>query len=380
MDRMRVLWLIKGLGPGGAEQLLVNQARATTGDVEYRAAYLVPWKDHLVPRLEEAGVPVTALDAPREWDLRWAWRVRRLVTREGIDVVHAHSPYVAAVARVALRTLPRSARPAFVYTEHNEWPRHARATRLANRATIALDDHDVAVSSDVQASMPPSVRSHVEVLVHGIDVDGVAAAARERHAVRSELGVDTHEVVVGIVANFRPEKAYDDWLQAAALVPASLPVRFVSVGQGPLEEEMRQRARSMGLDGRVTLLGYRDDAVRVMAGFDLFTLASVHEGLPVALMDALALGIPVVATTAGGIPEAITDGVEGRLVPPRRPDLLAEAIAELVADPGRRRTLGRAAAVRAADFDVRRSTARLEAIYAAAAEARRRPVRASSRS
>jgi glycosyltransferase involved in cell wall biosynthesis len=369
---MRVLWLIKGLGPGGAEQLLVNQARAAAGDVSYHAAYLVPWKDHLVGDLEAAGVAVTCLEAPREVDLRWTIRLRALIERERIDVVHVHSPYVAAATRVLVRTLPRRRRPALVYTEHNEWPRHARLTRSANRATIGLDDHDLAVSDEVRASMPPSVASRVEVLLHGIDVERVRSASVHREDVRRELGVPDDVVVVGIVANFRPEKAYDDWLDAAALVPASLPVRFVSVGQGPLEEVMRDRVRTRGLDDRVTLLGYRDDAVRVMAGFDLFTLSSVHEGLPVSLMDALALGLPVVATTAGGIPRAVTDGVEGCLVPPRQPRRLAEAIGDLAADAERRAAMGKAAAVRAEAFDIERAAARLEEIYVAVARARRR--------
>jgi L-malate glycosyltransferase len=117
---LRVLWVIKGLGPGGAEQLLVNHAGVRDREAfEYEAAYLVPVKRHLVPQLEALGVPVHALDAPREWDPRWAWRLRTRLRNHPVDVVHGHSPYVAAVTRLIVRTLPRGARPALVYTEHN---------------------------------------------------------------------------------------------------------------------------------------------------------------------------------------------------------------------------------------------------------------------
>jgi glycosyltransferase involved in cell wall biosynthesis len=102
-----------------------------------------------------------------------------------------------------------------------------------------------------------------------------------------------------------------------------------------------------------------------MSAFDIFTLASRHEGLPVSLMDALALGIPVVATAVGGIPQAVTDGVEAVLVPAQRPDLLAGAYAELAADPIRRAAMASAAQQRAIRFDIRRATADLERRYAA---------------
>lgn len=377
----RVLLLVKGLGPGGAERLLVHQAATRDRDrFAYRAAYLVPWKDHLVPELEALGVPTTCLDGRREWDLRWAARLRALVVAERIEVVHVHSPYVAALTRLVLRTLPRRSRPALVSTEHNRWPRHAPATRLANRLTLGLDDATVAVSEDVRSTVEPARRrAHVEVLVHGVDPDAVRAAGADpavRAAVRDELGIDEGVVVVGTVANLRREKAYDVLLDAAAALrrarrPDDPPVRVVAVGQGPLLDEVRARAHALGLDDDVALLGYRADAVRVMAAFDVFTLASRHEGLPVALMDALVLGLPVVATAVGGIPEAVTDGTEAVLVPADDAPALADAWLALARDPDRRAALGAAAAARSSAFDIRRATRRLEAIYAEQARSRR---------
>jgi glycosyltransferase involved in cell wall biosynthesis len=362
--RLQVLWMIKGLNAGGAEMLLLNQARAAAHDrVVYEAGYLVPWKDALIPDLEAAGVPTVLFSCTREWDLRWAGQLRRHLRRHPIDVVHVHSPYVAAVVRLVVRTLPRAGRPAVVYTEHNEWDRHKRLTRTANRLTIGLDDADFAVSDQVRTSMTAPAADAVEVLVHGIDLATTAAHRSERDEVRAELGIAPDEVVVGIVANFRREKAYEDWIEAARLVPADVPVRFVSVGQGPLEDEMRALVDALGLAERVLLLGYRHDPLRVMSGFDIFSLASIHEGLPVSLMDALALGLPVAATRAGGIPQAITDGVEGLLVEPRRPDQLADAIERLARDSDLRRTMGKAAEARAADYDVTRALTRIEDRY-----------------
>ncbi len=368
----RVLWLIKGLGPGGAEQLLVNQARVRDRErFVTEAAYLVPWKEHLVPQLEAEGVEVTCLDGARSYDLRWAWRLRRRLRAKPVDVIHNHSPLVAAVTRLMVRTLPRPQRPALVYTEHNRWPRHNRVTRWANRLTFGLDDAQLAVSDDVRQTIAPASRDRVEVLVHGIDVDAVRAHRSERDAVRIELGATPDDIVVGIVANFRREKAYEVWLEAARLaLESGLPLRFVSVGQGPLEDEMRAQLAAMGTGDRIVLLGYRDDALRVMSAFDLFTLSSRHEGLPVALMDALALGLPVVSTDVGGITEAVTDGVEAALVPPDDPPALAQAIVAVAGDEDRRRHMAEAASARGDGFGMQGPTRHLEQIYEALAKQR----------
>lgn len=373
-DRVRVLWLIKGLGPGGAEQLLVNHAEVRDADrFDIRAAYLVPWKDHLVPRLEAAGVQAIPLDGAHEWDLRWAVRLRRHLADHPVDVIHVHSPYVAGVVRPLVRTLARRHRPAIVYTEHNRWPRHSRATRILNRVTLPLDDVDLAVSADVRSTMPPKLQARVEVLEHGVVVDEVHAMLRYRDEVRAELGIGPDEVVIGTVANFRREKAYEVLLEAARLTASSdVPLRFVAVGQGPLEDEMRELHAQLGLGDRVQLLGYREDAVRVMSAYDVFTLSSRHEGLPVSLMDALALGLGVVATRAGGLPDVITDGVEGRLVPIDDPRALADAYLEVGADAALRARLARAAHGRACEFDISTAARRLEEIYASAAAKRSR--------
>ncbi len=124
-----------------------------------------------------------------------------------------------------------------------------------------------------------------------------------------------------------------------------------------------------GLGDRFLLLGYRPDALRVMSGFDVFTLASTHEGLPVALMEAFALGLPVVATAVGGIPQAVTPGVEGLLVPSGDEEALAAALLELATDTDKRLAMGQAAAQRASAFSAARATRELESRYAAVGQA-----------
>ncbi len=357
--RRRVLWLIKGLGPGGAERLLVSFAEASdAADLDYACAYVRSDRGQLVPELRAAGVTVHSLAGAL-----WPWRLRRLVRAERFDVVHSHSPLMAAVARVMLRTAPRSWRPALVSTEHNVPEAYHPLTKLANDLTFGLDDVHLAVSQEAVRSAPQRHRGTVEVVVHGVGLAAVRQAA-DRAGVREELSIDPDCIVIGTIANYRVHKAWPDLLAAARLVIDEVPgVRFVGVGQGPLERDVRAAHDRRDLGERFILLGHRPDAVRVLSACDIFVLASVQEGLPVALMEALALGVPVVATSVGGVPEAITDGVEGRLVAPGIPALLAEALVSVAMNADMRCQMAVAAASRGEMFDIGRAVQRTESIY-----------------
>jgi len=367
---LRVLWLTKGLGPGGAERLLVEQAAAGGRGVVYEAAYLLPWKHHLVGDLEALGVRVHCLGVRTEADPRWLVRLARLIERGGFDVVHAHSPVSAALARVLVRL--RFRRVAFVATEHNRWPSHHLATRILNRATFRANDTALAVSEEVVASMPSRARARTRVVTHGIDLTRVRALAGDRDATRRELGVVPGDRLCITVANLRANKRYPDLLAAARIVRDRRPgVRFVAVGQGPLEAEVRTRRDELGLAEGFALLGYRSDAIRLIAAADLFVLASEHEGRPVAIMEAFALGVPVVATAVGGVGEMVADGSSGLLVAAREPEALAGAI-ERALDPALHARLAGGAAVAADRFAAAAPVAEIEAVYRAAVARRRR--------
>lgn len=358
--RTRILLIGRGLGPGGMERLLVAQAQYRDRDrFDYAVAYVTPEKNHLVGEIKELGVRVHPLGEGR---VPWPVQVIAHIRRERYDVVHTHSPLVAAIVRVAARTM--RGRPRIVYTEHNSWGAYSAPTRRANELTYRLDDAQIAVSRAAWESVPPRLRSRLTVIDHGIDVDAVRGQSRHRDRVRAELGIARDEVVVGIVANFRPEKNYEGLLRVAQRVTDTDPtVRFVSVGQGPLLEPIRQQAREMGLEDRFQLLGYRADATAYMGGFDVFALGSRWEGLPVAFMEARALGLPVVVTAVGGLVDHVNDGVDGLLVPAESDEALVAALTRVTADPVLRGSLAAASAASAAAFDARRAVAAIERFY-----------------
>jgi glycosyltransferase involved in cell wall biosynthesis len=171
--------------------------------------------------------------------------------------------------------------------------------------------------------------------------------------------------VVGNVANFKAAKDHPTLLAAAARVRERVPeVRFVLIGRGPLEPATRRLAAELGLVGTVVFTGFRTDAHRLLAALDVFALSSTYEGLPIALIEAMALGRPAVVTRVGGVPEVLGDGAQGLLVPPRDPAALADGLLRLLGDPGLRDRMGAAARARAADFDIRKAVRRMEQVYA----------------
>lgn len=359
----RILVLIKGLGRGGAEQLLASAVPYLDRTrFQFEVAYLLPWKDALVPELREAGLRVTCLEGAR--GVGWIGRLRTLVRERRIDLLHNHSPYTAIGSRIGLGRRVRR-----VYTEHNTWDRYHPLTRLGNMLTLHRVDHVFAVSDHVRDSiryptplrwmrMPP-----VESLYHGIDPAAVASWAGG-DGVRRELGLPEDAPVVGTVANLKAHKRVDDLLRATVLVRKEVPdARLVVVGAGPLEDDLRHLAGELHLDGSVVFTGFRDDAPRIASTFDVFAMASEHEGLSIALVEALALGRSVVVTDAGGLSEVVQDGVQGFVVPRRTPAALAQRIVRLLREPDLRARMGEAGRVRIADFHIGHAVRRMQEVY-----------------
>ncbi|HTU37557.1 MAG TPA: glycosyltransferase [Acidimicrobiales bacterium] len=367
--RRRVLLLIKCMGYGGAERLLLYMVRQRDrARFDYEVAYILDERDTLVPDLEKADVLVHSLGARGDFDLRWTARLRTLLERGDFDIVHAHLPYAATLGRLVARTLPPGRRPAFVYTEHCHWDKMAVAVKALNRATVGLDDRVLVVSEAAHRSMPAVVRNRSQVVVHGIELDAIRdAVARQREvrpAVRRELGLRDGELLALTVAGLRWQKGYDVLLQAASdAVGRETPVRFVAVGGGPQKSELAQLHASLRLGDRFLFLGERADVPELLAAADLFVLPSRFEGLPLALMEALSAGLPVVATAVGEIPALLHHGVDALLVPPESPQALAAAVETLAADPVRRERLGTAGSELATRFDVARCTREVEAVY-----------------
>jgi len=364
---LRVLWLVKGLGRGGTEQLLCSSIRHLDRQrFEVEVAYVLPWKSALVATLEAEGVPVHCLGGTGLGALRWPLRLRSLVRRRRFDLVHTHSPAPAVMARGVLRP----SKPLLLHTEHNMWPRARFTTRWTNAVTLWRNAHVLAVSQAVADTIrrprvvPKSVWPTVEVAYQGIEGDRVRSARTGRTSARRLLGLGEEELVVGTVGNLTAKKDQRSLLDALARLAAEHPhLRGVIIGLGPLEEELKAHAQELGLGDKVLFCGLRDDVPDVLPALDVFVLSSLFEGLPIALIEAMATGLACVATSVGGVPELVTDASSAVLVPPRSVDAMVDAIGALLADPGRRQRMGDAAATVGKTLDIAAAVKDLEATY-----------------
>lgn len=275
-------------------------------------------------------------------------------------LIHIHGFKAALIGLPAARL----ARVPALVTVHN-YPAHRAASALPalSRVPGALQAHYIAVSRSLADELgargiPPD---RISVIHNGIDPAFFARAAGERLPPGGEAG----EVLVGTAARFAPQKGLPLFVQAAAILAPLFPrMRFAIAGDGPGRPALEQLSRGLGLRGRLSFHGHCTDLHRRLARWDIFVLPSLTEGFPLVLLEAAAAGCAVVAARVGGVPEMISGGVHGLLVPPADAVALARAIASLARDPAQARRLARACHERAyTRFSLERMLARTASVY-----------------
>ena len=252
------------------------------------------------------------------------------------DVMQLHDPHAVTAGLVARRI--SGVRVPAIATRRVDFRLRTPASRLKYRACDRVVAVSQAIASVLRQGHVPD--ACLRVVYEGVPDRPPEAGGAE---VLASLGVPAGSLVVGNVAALADHKDHVTLLEAAALVRTAVPeVLFVIVGDGELRVALEARARALGLQDHVIFAGFRDDLDRLFPRFTIFCLSSHMEGLGTSLLDAMAFGLPIVATRAGGIPEAVDDGVTGVLVPPRDPKALAAALSALLRDPDRRALLGAA--------------------------------------
>lgn len=356
---MRIALALESSGPGGAEQMLLRLAEALRERRdEPRIVTLRPgW---MTERAEQAGLPVEIVPQARGLDPLWVPRFAALLRRRRIDVLHAHEFAMSVYGGTAAR-LARIGSLATIHGHH--WVAKERRRALALRALVRLGQPLVAVSdelADFLAESLPLERARIHVVPNGIPVaprPGPAARSEARRA----LPVPLDAPLALAVGNLYPVKDHATLLRAAARLPA---LHVAIAGRGGEEQRLRGLAAELGIADRVHLLGLRDDVDRLLAAADVFVQPSRREGLPLAVLEAMAAGRAVVATDVGGIGEAITPEETGLLLPPGDAAALAAALSRVLEDADLRARLEDAAYARAREqFSVARMTDRYAELY-----------------
>jgi len=369
-DCRKVLWLIKGLGVGGAEKLLVMSLPYLNWKVfDYQLAFFLKSKSQLVPEFERAGVPVFCLNSESSLDFRVLFRLVRLLRKQEIDILHVFSPYAGIVGRLAARL---AGVKAVVYTEHSTLENQNALGRVGNILTYPLNNATIGVSQAVLHSVlrwQLVRRGTFQTIHNGVDLNALDTNRVSPDQIKKSLGIDPQHRVVGNVANLRPAKGHMYLLQAARLVLNQYPeVTFVVVGRETVKGYLRQLeevAERLDIRDRILFTGFRPDAIQITSAFDVFVLSSLWEGFGIVLLEAMALGKPVIGTRVGGIPEVIEDGVNGYLVEPRNPQQLADKTVQLLVDETRRSQMGHKGIQRVRDkFSIQNTVKAVEDVYA----------------
>lgn len=254
-------------------------------------------------------------------------RLRALMLREQIDILHAHDFYSGIIGAAAARMSGVRVIACQRHLKLSDRRLHLWGTRFIHRLAHRLLVNSEAIRSRViaEGARPEKIVVVKNGLSAGEDESPTAPGKRQRHdELCRELGLETGVLLVGMVARLQPVKGHRFFIEAAARVSENIAnAHFVLVGDGPLRREIERQVEECGISDRVHLLGDRTDVERLVASFDLSVLASLHEGLPNAVMEAMAAGVPVVATAVGGTMELISEGETGFLVPPGNADALA---------------------------------------------------------
>jgi len=302
---------------------------------------------------EEWGVPVHVVPSLRRSisplaDLSAALAIRRILLRGSYGIIHTHSAKVRFLGRIAGRTCPGVK---VVQTAHG-WPFFSTQNERQRRLYIRLERLGFGLAHRTIVVTPNDIDKGVRqgigrvedytLIRSGVEFEAFRSMRGSGSESRRLLGIGTGVPVVGTVTRLCEQKSPDHLVETAARVCAALPdTLFVVVGDGPMRAETERWIDEAGIRGNVMLLGSRKDVHTILPAFDVFFLPSRHEGLPRALLEALAAGLPAVCTDVGGIPELLRDGRNGITCSVGDTESLAEALLGLLSSPDRRAELVR---------------------------------------
>jgi len=339
----RVTHVVRSLDMGGQEMMVARLVERLSDAGIQCSVVALQSGGPLVQQLRDLRIPVHCLGAGNAVSPRLIPVLARVLWQEGADVVHCHNFQPFLYAGIASLLKP-GARLMVTAHGHRTWQGGGRlqaiVQRLFQRAGAVT-----AVTPDLldrlrERGCPDDGR--LQVVTNGIDTD-VFCPTLQRDKLRQTLSLSDYDLAIGAVGRLCPEKNHAALIEAMAVVAAREPrARLVLAGDGPLRAELEQLAARLGLGERVRFLGERGDVLSILGALDVYALPSLTEGTSLSLLEAMACGLPVVATAVGGTPAVVDGGAAARLVSPT-PAALADGLLEVLTHPADARRLGETA-------------------------------------
>ncbi len=322
----------------GGQELRILAEMKIHRQMGHRLYLLCPPETRLEREAQALGIRVFRRKIKQPWDLGAIRYVRSLVAELGVEILHTHSSVDSWAGALAARWAKT---PALVRTRHISVP----VKRPGLNRLYYFPDAIITAGGHIRRDL---LRTHqipaarVISIPTGVDTAAFSPRPPDRELKKS-LGLAEGAPVISLVAVLRTQKRHEIVIGAARRVIAAFPqARFLFVGEGPGRGRIEKAIAEQGLEDFFILTGHRTDIPEILALTDVGVISSSAEGVPQFLLQALAMARPVVATRVGGIPEIVTPGVDGRLIPPEDPGALAEALVDLLGDPQQGRRLGSA--------------------------------------
>jgi L-malate glycosyltransferase len=408
--KIKVLHLIKSLGRGGAEKLIPETASVhDQSRFEFHCLYFYHQQENIVDELERAGIQVHLIPSGNLGLFFQVKKVSAFIEENGFDLIHAHLPWAGILARLVGKqySIP------IVYTEHNTWDRYNKLSFWGNRITFKHQDVAIAVSNEVALSMQLNSiwdpykrggRLKVKVVQNGVNTevfkkletrdekretreergdtrDERQEARGEKREIRDEkrekvegveswsikeqMGIPASSKVIGKVAVFRSQKRLWLWVEVAIRILKKYPnVHFLLVGDGEWRGRIEKQIKDSGFEKNFHLVGIQKEVIPYLNSMDIYLSSSEFEGLPIAMLEAMACEVPVVATRAGGIGEVIQHGVQGYLCSIDEWEELEDYCLQLLQNPELHQQMSKSARAQVVKhFSMKRMVKELEDIY-----------------
>ncbi len=377
-NQVRVLHIITRLIVGGAQENTMLTAALLDSDKYAVGVVSGPQtgpEGSLIEEVRSRGVPLTIEPSlvreinPTE-DMIALLRLTRFIQRGRYAIVHTHSSKAGILGRWAARL---AGTPIIVHTVHG-WGHHERQNPVARsfyilleRITAGITDRLIVVSPrNAEKGLADDIGKPEQYVTirSGIELDRFRHPQVSRPEMRRRLGIPGGVPVVGTVTRLSPQKAPLDFVRMAARVRQRIPgAVFVMVGDGPLRSQVLSSLKELALEGSFLLTGLRRDVPELMSTFDVFVLPSLWEGLPRVLPQAMAVGIPIVATDTDGNAEAVQNGINGFLVSPGDVEALADAVVRLLSDRDLALSMGASGKKKVDEFSAQKMVEDISSLY-----------------
>jgi len=365
MKKLHIIHLVEDLKIGGTERVIADIVEGLDRKRFEARVWCVTRGGETADELVEKGFKVRILGISSYHNPLNIIRLFRLLRKEKPDIIHTHGYFASVIGRLAAK---KAGIPTIITHVHSTYweykKRHILIERYLSRCTHKIICCSEAVRNFV-TDHEKIKEEKTAVIYNGVDEERFSPV-QDPPSARARLGIDRGSPVVGTVSSLTPHKGQECLIQAAAKIRETHPsAKFLIVGDGPLRRSLEEQAQRLSLQSSLIFTGARRDIPELLSLIDIFALpSSSREGLGIAIIEAMAMEKPTVASNIGGIPEAVLDGETGLLVRPGDSEALAKAIIELIDDPGRAKAMGKKGRDRFAQkFTGKRMLSSIEDLY-----------------